>query len=165
MDGTKMKEPLDIPEIKKYIKEEHEKFMDQFGPMADKVAADHRLQEEIIYARLLPILICLKQEKVIDKFVASQENYNKRVELVKDGYNASVHITTNGLQIKLEGYVYISNLGMSDLIVEKEIISGVDSDSFDWLSFSKTLLGYIHGSIYERRKAAEVKLVEWGWGY
>jgi len=160
---TKMKEPLNIPQIKKYIKETHTEFMKSLGPQIEKVAADHRLQADIIHARLLPIMICLKEAKVIDDFITSAEGYNKVIKLVKEGYDSYVFITTNGLEILVEGLTYVANLAASDFLLDKKfsdkkLFSTVQDDDFDWVDFSETLLDYIHSSIYERQKATEIKI-------
>jgi len=153
-----MKEPLNIPKIKKYIKETHSQFMKNFGLQIEKVTADHQLQSSLVLARLLPIINCLKEAGVVDDFTIDEEGFNKKIKLVKKGHDSYVFVMTNGLDILIYGCVSGSFLSTSDFITEKKLFSKVQSDKFDWIEFNKILLDYIHCSIYERKKATEIKL-------
>lgn len=153
-----MKTPLNIPAIQQYIEKTHKEFMNRYGQVVGKVQADHRLRTDIIYARLLPIMICLKESEAIDDFQTSQDGYNKSIKLSKNGYEAYINVVTNGVQILLEGRVYSDNLLATDVLTSSKLFIDIYSNDFDWEGFAKELLEYIHSSLYERKTVTEVQI-------
>ena len=149
---------INIVDIQREIRKAHTEFMNNFGPQVEKVVADQRLMSEIIFARLYRILICFKEEGIIDDYSIVQLVPFKKLQLSKMGYNSYVYVSTNGLSIILEGYGTTSSDFTSDVTMPKKEFRGVQNKDYDWTVFSKELLDYIHSIIYERKEAAETKI-------
>jgi len=152
-------EPLiNIVDIQKGIKKAHAVFMDNYGPQIEKVVADQRLMSEIIFARLYRILICFKEENIIDDYSIVREMPFKKLQLSKKGYNSYIYVSTNGSSIILEGYGFSLSDFTSDVTILKKKFRNVQEGTYDWTQFSKELLDYIHSVIYERKEASETKI-------
>jgi len=149
--------PVDVPKIEALIFEKHKKFIDEFGPLTEKVAADKRLITDIIFSRLYRILLCFQKVGAIDD-VHSCDGYPREITLRKKSFDNYVHILTNGHMIKLEGYSHNHNDFASDVAYPSKIYNNVNEENYDWTKFSEELLDYIHASIYDRKDAAETKI-------
>lgn len=154
-----------LPEIQKYFKKHHQEFLKKYGTQIDKLTADGHLKSELVYARLLPILILLQKEGIIDEYKLVSSNSgalfkNKTIALTKKDYDSAyVLIITNGSEIVIEGYKCSDFISLKDYLVDTDSrFTNVLDDDFDWLNFSKRLLSCIHDDIYERAKAADAKI-------
>jgi hypothetical protein len=153
-----MSEPLiDVPEIYKRITEKHEAFIKSFGPQIQKVVADHRLQTDIVLARMYRIVICFKEAGIFDDAIIRDTYPLKSINLSKKGFDNYIILTTNGQSVMIEGFGYTLGFG-SDVTLAKKRIDGVQDEDYDWTDFAMELLDHIHMAIYERKKACETKI-------
>lgn len=149
---------LDIISIKSEIKKRHQKFWIDFGSLADKVNADHNLMTEIVYAHILQIVKCLKEENVINNCEELPNGPIQKLLLSRKGWNSYITVSTNGLQIMLQGFTHVNNIMTSDIPAIKEVFANVNSNEFDWVDFSMKLLDFIHVNIYDRKAACDYKI-------
>jgi hypothetical protein len=155
----KMKQmpPLNIPKIQQEVRAKHEKFIKNLGPQIQKVTADNRLLTDLMATRIYHLLLCFREEGVIDE-VKQSNSYPKKLTISKKGFDNYVYVITNGRTIRIEGYNFISDDFKSDVQLPGKNYHAVDDMSYDWDNFAMELLDYIHGSIYDRKEALEVKI-------
>ena len=158
MNLIKKESLINVPEIQNIIRETHKDFMERYAPQIDKVAADHKLLSDIIYTRLYRILICFKEEGVIDDIILEKQTPYKKICIKKNGYDNYVHVVTNGLSIIFEGFNASANDFFTDIMFIKKRFDDVHNDDYDWTEFSKELIDYIHNTIYFRKEAVETKI-------
>ena len=149
--------PVNVPEIHRLVSEKHIAFISDYGPEIEKAVADKRLLTDIIYSRLYRILLCFQEIGVIDD-IKTSDKYPKEITLSKKGFDNYVHVLTNGHMIRFEGYAYNLNDFASDIAYPAKTYRNVDEEGYDWTNFSVELLDYIHGSIYDRKSAVNVKM-------
>jgi hypothetical protein len=149
--------PLNIPQIQKEIKEKHKDFISKLGPQIQKVVADNRLLTDLIATRLYHILLCFREEGIIDEIQQSQ-GYPRKLTLSKKGFDNYVYVITNGRIIRVEGYNSVGDDFRSDVQLPGKNYHGVDHEVYNWENFSMELLDYIHSSIYDRKDALETKI-------
>lgn len=150
---------FNIPKIEKNIKAKHAEFMNNFGAIADKVEADHQLAVEKISAKVMGILTCLSENKVIDNIIVENSGIYKKVVISKKGFNNHIAIWVDEQDIILQKTnIFKSSNILSENDYTAETIYDVDSDKFDWVSFADTLLDYIHNEIYSRKNVAKTRL-------
>ena len=149
---------INIPEIQQEIRNKHKKFLDKFGSLPQKVAADHRLLADKILSKLFRIVVCFKEEKIIDNAKIVENGLLKKIYIKKDGYDNYIYIITNGISVALEGYNYSYNDFASDVNVLKKRFDNINDEDYNWIDFSSQLLDHIHSVIYERQESAETHL-------
>lgn len=147
---------FDLYTIKNRIKKSHENFIKSVGNMPDKISMDHQLLLNRMVARLDSILKCFVESKIIDDYkrinLETFDRYDICFKVVKNGYDRSVYIWTNGHSISVQtSCTYLNGLNNDNNIFIPEI----DFDSYDWVEFSDKLLDYIHAVIYARVKSYE----------
>jgi hypothetical protein len=154
-----MKNPvINIPEIQKEIRDKHSKFMAEYASFSEKAIADDQFLVDSAMAKINLIAICMKSEKVIDEIKILEKGPIKEMYLYKTGYNNYVRITTNGKSMIMEGYGYNISDFESDVTEGRHRINDIAMESYDWKSFTRELLDFIYVIIYQRLKAAEIKL-------
>lgn len=149
---------LDIPLIQKTIHTKHGKFIKEFGPVYEKVIADHELFSNLVMAKIYCIADILIKENVISEVLDVECSPYRKVKLIKKGNNSYIEITTNGIDVLFTGYTYLSLDTSSLLSNNNEIFNDVNDVDFDWKNFSVKLLDYIHSIIYTRKEAARVRM-------
>lgn len=149
---------LDIPLIQKTIHTKHGKFIKEFGPVYEKVIADHELFSNLVMAKIYCIADILVKENVISEVLDVECSPYRKVKLIKKGNNSYIEITTNGIDVLFTGYTYLSLDTSSLLSNNNEIFNDVNEIDFDWKIFSTKLLEYIHSIIYTRKEAARVRM-------
>jgi len=154
-----MNEPIiNVPEIQNVIREKHQKFLDELGPQAEKVAADQKLKADVIMARIFRITVCFKEEDIVDSVKIVEQVPLNVVCLQKTGYDNYINVVTNGDIILLKGYGRSISDFQSDVEMPVRRFRNVQDENYDWLKFADELLDYIHIVIYERKEAAESKI-------
>jgi len=151
---------INVPEIQEVIRKSHKEFIEAYGSLVEKVVADNRLFADVISARLYRIAVCFKEERIIDEIQMLSNGPCKKMRLTKSGCDNTIYVITNGKSIMLEGIGYALSDFMSDPVIRKKRIDGVQKEDYDWTIFAKNLLDYIHEVIYERKEAAETKVEE-----
>lgn len=154
-----MNSVLNIPEIQNYIKINHGKFIKKYGTQIEKVMADHRMLIDIISARLHRVILCFKEEGVIDEVRTSDKGPLKMMSLFKNGCSVYVDLMTNGKLVVLKSLNFNEFIG-SDIASDPEYFYGVDEENYDWEKFSIRLLDYLHCKIYERKDVLDEKVRE-----
>ena len=147
-----------VPEIQKEINKRHKEFTETYGGLADKLMAEHQLQADIIFTRLFRIMVCFKEEKIIDDALIVEQIPTKKLYISKNGSNNYIYVTTNGRTIWLEGFTSSFDDFISDRPMDKKRILGVDEEDFDWLQFSLDFLDYVHTIIYERKEVTSLRI-------
>lgn len=153
---------LDIPQIQSNLKKKHGQFVSKYSGQIDKVLADQKFLVDIVFAKLYRIMICFKEERVVDDIVMRDNAPCKTMTLTKNSSRTYVDIKTNGKTIVLEGFSYGHGFE-SDINVDIPIkrFYNVDSEDFDWVDFSDKLLDFIHYTIYDRKEVLEQKVKEY----
>ena len=148
---------LNIPEIEKRISQKHHLFLKTYGATIDQSTANDRLLAEKIVAKISRILVCFKDDNIIDTISHEKEGIWKIIHLSKDGYDDSVIIYTNGNDIILRrnNPILIEDFWVHVL---QRRYTGVDLESFDWCAFAEGLIDYTHLIIYNKAKAAKQKI-------
>jgi len=149
--------PLNIPKIQEKIKIRHQKFIEALGPQTIKVAADNRLLTDLIATRTYHLLLCFREQGIIDD-IQQSDLYPRKITISKKGFNNYVYILTNGHTIRIEGYNCDGNDFRSDVQLLGKNYYEVDNTRFDWDKFAMELLDYVHSSIYDSKDALEVKI-------
>jgi len=149
--------PINIPKIQNDIRVRHKEFIKGLGPQIQKAVADNRLLTDLISTRVYHILLCFREEGIIDEIITSN-NYPKKHTLMKSGFDNYVYILTNGHMIRIEGYNMSGDDFRSDVQLPGKDHYGVDHQNYDWEKFAMELLDYIHVSIYDREDALEAKI-------
>jgi len=149
---------INIPEIEKNIKEKHEKFMKDWGSLADKVEADHQLAVEKVAAKITRILTCFSDNKVIDHVIVDRDGVYPKIVVSKKGYNNHVAIWVDNDSVVFQRTSIFKSSNILESDTEARTIYGVGTKSFNWTAFSNDLLDYIHNEIYSRKSVAQTKL-------
>ena len=155
---------INLPLIQSRIENKHKSFMDSVGEMPSKLTADHKLFLTRMATRIQSILNCFVEAKVIDNFSSNinrlhvDESY-RVFKLNKNGFDRSIYIWTDGLNINVNTSDYPNNSGLDDEIS----IKNIDFDNYNWIDFSDELLNFIHNGIYQRTKAIESRIFKGGW--
>lgn len=148
---------IDIPEIQKYVKTKHRKFLKDVGIFSRKIAVDHQLHLTRLVAKISRVIECFVEEKVIDEFIPyslpyADGEYVRAFSLRKKDFSESVYLWTDGKLVVLgDSRLPITN-------ADYEVIRNIDLDKFDGVAFAKTLLDYIHKKIYSRRESYEQRV-------
>lgn len=148
---------INVPEIQKYLKTKHTKFVKDVGIFSSKISQDHQLSLTRLVARVTRVIECFVEAGIIDQFSPynlpyADSEYTRAFCLKKKDFSDSVYLWTDGKIIILGD----SKLPMSE--VGCESIRNVDPDNFDGVEFTKTLLDYIHRKIYSRRESYEQRV-------
>ena len=154
-----MKKPvtINIPEIQKYLKTNHTKFIKDVGVFSSKISQDHQLRLTRMVARITRIIECFVESKIIDQFSPyslpyADNEYTRSFSLKKNGYADSVYLWTDGETIIFgDSLIPISKS-------ECESIKITNQDNFDGIDFTKVLLDYIHRKIYSRKESYEQRI-------
>jgi len=154
-----MSNVLNIPEIQSHIRSNHGKFIKKYGTQIEKVMADHRMLVDIISARLHRVILCFKEEGVIDEVRTSDKGPLKMMTLLKKGCSVYVDLMTNGRLVVLKSLNFNEFMG-SDIASDPEYFYGVDEEDYDWAKFSVKLLDFIHCKVYERKDVLDEKVKE-----
>jgi hypothetical protein len=153
----KNKKVIDLLSIRKMIKGTRKNFLDKFGSIPDMVDADETLLMARVNAKVMAILKCFQDEKVIDAYVHEDKSIlGNSFSLHKNGCNTNVIIATNGRKIIFKIRYFESYFGVEDSM--HRIFDIEEIDDFDWFDFSEHLIDFIHASMYHRKKAVDVKL-------
>ena len=155
----KIKQELDIPLIKKQVKESHLKFIEKYGLELDKVTSDHNLFVEIALAKIKCIVKILIDEKVIDSFDIIEFGNLKKIILKSDKLKNYVEILTNGVCMTLEtpcDSIYGETL--EHILFASKKYCNINDANFNWNGFSVELLDYIQEVVYERKEVTELKI-------
>ena len=159
-----MKE-LDIPYVKKTLKEKHESFIRETGTLSNKVSEDHTLILTKLTSRIKRVLqeFCLSgvvdtcedigsskyygfilDDKYLNGIIVSKSRYVSKIIIWNDG--KSIMFQSSGLPFS----------GIED--VKVSIMRNIVVDNFDGKEFSDKLLGYIHQVIYSRKEVYDQRL-------
>jgi len=151
--------PINIPKIQLEVRKRHGDFIGKYGSLIQKVVADNRLLTDLVASRLYHILLCFKEEHIVDD-VKQGDGYPRKIVITKNGFDNYVNIITNGKKVRVEGYNIDNDNFMSGLQLPGQNFHGVDDVDYDWEKFSIELLDYIHASIYDRKDALEATISE-----
>ena len=148
---------FNIGKIKYDIITNHEKFIDNVGPQADKVAADNVLEATRVASKLTAIFDIFKRNRIIDDFSFDYCNNSWKIFILKK-YSAicGLKVHTNGTKVLIE----IDNFDSIWGIQRVYSFDKVNEDEFSWEDFSNKLLDYVHEVFYNREKAYIEKLIE-----
>lgn len=145
---------INVPEIQKYIKAKHKKFLKDVGDFSSKISQDHQLNLTRMVARITRVIECFVEEGIIDQFVPYSLPYTdgefvRTFCLKKKQFVDSIYLWTDGKIVVLgDSRFPISDIGC-------ESIRGLNADDFDGVEFTKKLLDYIHRKIYSRQESYE----------
>ena len=148
---------LNIPEIEKKINSKHNLFLKTYGISVEQSTANDRLLAEKIVAKISRILVCFKDQNIIDMVSHEIEGTWRRIGMSKEGYNDSVSILTNGNRIILMKANPVIVEDYEVHVLQRKYVD-VDLDSFDWCKFAEELVDFTHETIYNRAKAAKQKI-------
>jgi len=151
-----MNNVLNIPEIQANIRSNHGKFIKKYGMQIEKVMADHRILVDIISARLHRVILCFKEEGVIDE-IRTHEGLLKTMTLLKNGCSSYIDLVTNGKVVVVKSFISNESFD-SDFSSGPEYFYGVDKEDYDWVGFSIRLLDFIHSKVYERKDVLDEKV-------
>jgi hypothetical protein len=162
----KTKKVIDLLSIRKMIKGTRKNFLDKFGSIPDMVDADETLLMARVNAKVMAILKCFQDEKVIDAYVHEYKSiFGNSFSLHKNGCNTNVIIATNGRKIifrtrYFENYFGVEESPYNIYNLKDDYADDVvdDVDDFNWFHFSEELIDFIHANMYHRKKAIDVKL-------
>lgn len=150
---------INLPLIQSRIEETHRHFINSVGEMPSKLTADHKLFLTRMATRIQSILKCFVDAKIIDNVSSNidrlhaDESY-RVFKLTKNGFDRSLYIWTDGLNINVKTSNYPINSGLDDDIS----IRNIDFDTYNWIDFVDELLNFIHNVIYQRTKAIENRI-------
>jgi len=143
---------LDVPRIKKTIKEKHGEFLAAVGQIPTKISADRQLTLARVSARISQILHIFKEEGIIDIFddccLPEADSSCKGFHISKRGFEKTIYIWTDGNDIVMKDSSFMISSGV--MVPFKKIIRDIDFEEYNWESFVEQLLDYIHVVIYER---------------
>jgi len=143
---------INVPEIRKEIGIRHKAFVESCDLHIDKTIADKKLVVQIIAARLQRILICFKEEGIIDNVSMENDGPYRKIHISKNGFENSIVFLTDGEKIVLKGKNVL--LDMDD----NHVFYDVCSINYDWKECSLEIIDYIHQLIYSRKKVLETRL-------
>lgn len=148
---------INVPEIQKYLRSSHKKFLKDVGLLSNKISQDHQLRLTRLVARITRVIECFVEEKIIDQFMPynlpyADGDFVRCFCLKKKEFSDSIYLWTDGKIIVMgDSHFLINQNGC-------ESIRNVNSDTFDGVEFAKILLDYIHRKIYSRRESYEQRI-------
>ena len=147
--------PVSVPDIQKYIRENHKKFLKDVGDFSQKVSDDYQLILTRLSARVSRVLECFIEEKILDEATPCIPDLGNELmrgfRLRKKGFGPSVYIWMNSKTIIITESTFPSRLE----IEESEVVRDINIEEFDGLDFSKKLLDYIQRKVYSRKESYE----------
>lgn len=153
-----MKNKLNVVQIKSKVSKIHKEFIASVGIIPDMLDADRFLLLNRVSAKIIMVLKCFQEEKIIDQFVVN-ENTAMYItyKLLKDGFTTSVLLSTDGKNIVARN---------SNFLIETERMAAFkstkidieDPDTSDWEAIAIELLNYIHSVMYHRVESFDTKL-------
>lgn len=154
-------EHLNLPLITERIQTAHNDFLESVGEIPIKISVDHQYLIIRMQARISSILKCFKTVKIIDKIEEGMDREADRssycFKITKKGYEKSVYVWTDGINIIIKGPSYPPSSGLN--FDDNVVVRNVDFDSHNWVEFADQLIHYIHKVMYSRRASIEAKFL------
>ncbi len=156
----------EMPHLRDFIQEKHQKFLSKMGEKVHLAMAQHLLDYEIVAAKLKYIASIMKEIGVIDEFVEhnvyAMERFFPCSITMGIKYPAPTVTVLNGgdeliivngviKQDVISQAMHLSGEGTDSM----KVFSGAISDTFDWKAFCNELLDFIYNVVYKRKQIIE----------
>lgn len=154
-----MKKALDLSTIKKNFKNSHKTFIGKVGTIPELVEANEALAVTKINAKLIAILQCLQDERIITNyevkngiFILTRNNSVNTILLANNGEGIVFRISNFFIDIgiTMPQFKYFKMRADNSLPLDEAI------DYFDWINFSNELLKFIHEHLFYFRQSIDL---------
>jgi len=152
-----MKSKINQKEIRSKISKIHREFINNVGIIPDMLDADRFLLLNRVSAKIILILKCFQEEKIIDQFVVNDSSSMYiTYKLIKDGFTTSVLLSTDGKSIIAKNSNFLMETEQMASFKSTKL-SIEDPDVANWEDIAVKLVSYIHFVIYHRVESFDKK--------